>query len=79
MVDSRISEIISRISSDPSLEFPILCTKVIYSGVHTGDSLKNEGVLQLNDEIVRLRKVKGVGGEDQAHLNDFLSKLEELV
>lgn len=76
---SRIHEIVERISSNPSVEFPILCTKVIYSGVHSGDHLNVEEVLQLDGEINRLRKVESVTGEERAHFDDFLTKLEELV
>ena len=74
-----IRELVQRVSRDPSLEYPVLWSKVIYDGSHSGDFLKTEEVVQLKNELDRLRRVRDISRQDEAELNSFLSTLEELI
>lgn len=75
----RIRELVERVAEEPLLEYPILWSKVIYNGLHSGDFLRIEEVSHLDNELNRLRKVESISGDDQILFNDFLSKLEDLV
>jgi hypothetical protein len=76
---SRISDSIAEMSKDPSVEYRVLWSKVVYSAVHSGDYLKVEEVAELKNEVIRLKNVKQVIEEDQSYLSSFLSKLENLI
>src|SRR5260370_42643772 len=41
----------SELSADPEREYPIIWTKVIYSGTHCGDWLDHEQVVALEAEV----------------------------
>ena len=74
-----IRELVQRVSKDPSLEYPVLWSKVIYNGSHSGDFLKPEQVVQLKNELDHFRGVGAISNQDKAELNSFLSPLEELI
>lgn len=74
-----IREFLQESSSQPAEQFPVLWSKVIYSGSHTGDFLNNDDVLRLGDEVDRLSKVHGPFDAAPVFLESFLCKLRELV
>jgi len=71
----QIRQELQQLSKD--LEYPVLMSKVIYNGSHSGDFLAGEEVVRLRDEIANFRNVEAVA--QTAEWNSFLSKLEELV
>ena len=73
-----IRDKLEQLSQNPSTEYPILTSRVVYSGSHSGDFLAGEEVVRLRDEVARLRKVVK-DSADAIQWNDFLSKLEDLV
>jgi hypothetical protein len=74
----EIRQKLKQLSENPSTEYPILTSKVVYSGSHSGDFLAGEEVVRLKDEVARLRKMVEASA-DASQWNDFLLKLEDLV
>ena len=68
---------LEQVSENYRSEYPILTTKVIYNGSHSGDFLVGEEVVRLRDEIARLRKVETAVGDSPR--DDLFSKLEDLI
>jgi hypothetical protein len=66
-------------SNDPAREYPVLWSKVIHSGSHSGDFVKSDDVLQLQDEVDRLSRTRELRGTHGYPLAEFLSKLRELI
>ncbi len=58
---------------DPGAEFPVLWKQVVYSGVHSGDSLAMKDVQRLAAELKRRPK------SDDKVTERFFAKLDELV
>lgn len=73
-----IRDLISQLSSDPAQEYPVLWSKVIYDGSHSGDFLTSGAVQQLSDEVDRLKRIED-HQVDTIALIELLRKLEELV
>ena len=73
-----IRALLKRHSSDPAREYPVLWSKVIYDGSHSGDFLTTDSVQQLSDEVDRLLRIENHHA-DTAPLEELLSKLEDLV
>lgn len=69
------------LSSEPGREYPVVWSRVIYSGTHCGDRLNREQVEVLESEVQRLRsRITGTGSDaDRARLEYFLTQLEELI
>lgn len=74
----EIRQYLEQLTEGRSIEYPILASKVIYNGSHSGDFLAVDEVLRLGDEIVLLRKIEKPSA-DATQWDDFLSKLEDLV
>jgi hypothetical protein len=73
----EIRQKLEKLSENSLVEYPVLASKVIYNGSHTGDYLGGDEVIRLRDEIARLRKVEA--GMEGDPWDDLLSKLEDLV
>lgn len=73
-----IRDLISHLSSDPAQEYPVLWSKVIYDGSHSGDFVPSNAVPQLSDEVDRLKRIEK-HQVDKTALLELLRKLEELV
>jgi len=58
---------------DPPAEFPVLWKQVVYSGVHSGDSLSVEEVRRLAEELNRRPT------SDDKVTERFFARLEDLV
>jgi hypothetical protein len=74
----EIRQKLEQLSENPSIEYPVLMSRIIYDGSHSGDSLGGEEIVHLRDEIARLRRIDNTG-PDGTQWNDFLSKLEDLI
>lgn len=66
-------------SSDPARDYPVLWSKVIYDGSHSGDFLPSDAVEQLSEEIDRLNNMEHLPSLDITPLVELLRKLEDLV
>jgi hypothetical protein len=77
----HLRRIVSQLLSDPEHQHLVIWKRVIHNGVHSGDWLDSEQVVALRCEIQRLRSCDPapLGVEEAAHLNRFLSQMEELV
>ncbi len=73
-----IRALIKETSSDPAREYPILWSKVIYDGSHSGNFLTNDAVRQLSDEVDRLGRMKNLPIKDSP-LVEFMHKLDDLI
>lgn len=71
-----IRALLQRYSSDPAREYPVVWSKVIHDGAHSGDFLMSDAVQQLGDEVDRLGRLENV---KSTPLVELLSKLEDLV
>ena len=60
-------------------KFPIMLTKVVYSGTHCGDFLSVQEVEALQSEVSHLSQVHGDNEEDECFLRDFQEQIHELV
>jgi hypothetical protein len=74
-----IRALMKQYSSDPAREYPVLWSKVIYDGSHSGDFLTSDDVVRLQDEVNLLSRTQGLPTRDTPPLAEFLSKLRELV
>jgi hypothetical protein len=74
-----VRALVKQYSSDPAREYPVLWSKVIYNGSHSGDFLAGNAVLQLSDEVDRLSRMENPSTTDTTLLVEFLCKLEALV
>lgn len=72
-----IRELLKQYSSDPAGEYPVLWSRVLYDGSHSGDFLTSDAVQQLSDEVDRLGKLKNDG--INTPFVELLRKLEDLV
>ena len=59
--------------------FPILLTKVLYNGVHSGDFLSSAEVGFLSIEVDRLKEVHAVEDSDEPFVRHFELQMRELV
>lgn len=66
-------------ASDQRGRYPVLLSKVLYSGSHSGDFLTIEEVVRLRDELDHLRKTLDEQSDNRATLREFLSRMDELV
>lgn len=66
-------------SNDPAREYPMLWSKVIYDGSHTGDLLTGNVVRQLSEEVSRLSRINNLSSVDNTLLTELLHKLEDLI
>lgn len=69
----EIRKLLSDQVRDPGSEFPVLWKQVVYSGVHSGDSLAVKEVQRLAGELKRRPK------SDDKVIERFFAKLDELV
>ena len=74
----EIRQRLEQFCKNPSIEYPMVTSKVIYSGSHSGDFLGTEEVVQLKDEIARLRDIEDISS-DGTQWASFLAKLEDLI
>jgi hypothetical protein len=74
-----IRALLQQYSSDPEREYPVLWSKVIYDGSHSGDYLTSDAVRQMSDEIVRLSSMEHLPTLDITPLVELLRKLDDLV
>lgn len=74
-----IRAFINQHSSDPAREYPVLWSRVIYNGSHSGDFLTSDAVLELRDEVYRLSRTENLPNTDITLWAEFLGKLEDLV
>lgn len=58
---------------------PVIVTKVIYSGVHSGDLLSLEDVERLGGEVELLARVQDTNRRNEQFLRRFEGQLRELV
>ncbi|MCA1600078.1 MAG: hypothetical protein LC776_00050 [Acidobacteria bacterium] len=72
-----IRELLELNSSDPAHDYPVLWSKVIYDGSHSGDFLPNDTVQQLSAEVDRLNVENH--HDDATPLEELLRKLQDLV
>ena len=70
--------LLSQHSKDPAREYPVLWSKVIYDGSHSGDFLTSDAVQLLTDEVDHLKRIEN-HRVDTTALIELLRKLEELV
>lgn len=73
-----IRAILKQYSINPARDFPVLWSKVIYDGSHSGDFLTSDTVQKLSDEIDRFDSMKH-SSSDLAPLKELLHKLHELA
>jgi hypothetical protein len=73
-----IRALLKQYSTDPAVEYPVLWSKVIYDGSHSGDFLTSDTVQQLSDEVDRLTRMENHHA-DTGPLMELLRKLGELV
>jgi hypothetical protein len=59
--------------------FPILLEKVVYNGIHGGDWLAFEEVLQLEREVLQLDTFVVDDSTEQHWIDEFRDKLVELI
>jgi hypothetical protein len=59
--------------------FPILCSRVIYSGTHAGDYLQVELIPDLQQELELLREFQCSSREADQYMKDFREKMFELA
>lgn len=73
--------VVKQLSSEPEEEYPILWSKVIYSGTHAGDFLLPAQALTLGAELERLRLQPLPHAKEDyvAYWLQFLTMLEDLV
>jgi len=57
---------------------PLLVTKILYNGTHSGDMIHGSDFSQLKKEIQVVRKNLGVGAA-APEIDQFLSDLEDLI
>jgi hypothetical protein len=74
-----IRAFLQQYSSDPAREYPVLWSKVIYDGSHTGDFLTIDAVRELSDEMDRLSSMEHLTTSDTSPLVELLRKLNDLV
>ena len=60
-------------------QFPLLLSKVLYSGTHCGDFLRVAQVKQLRPEIERLNSVSSGDAKMNSYLKDFANQMAELA
>jgi hypothetical protein len=60
-------------------KFPILLSKVVYSGTHAGDFLPNDKVVGLEMELRVLGKALPISGDVKEYIKFFRSQMSELV
>jgi len=72
---NRIRKIVEQEARDPKVEFPILWSRVLYSGVHSGDAIAVGDVGTLQSELRRLSLSSG----HEEFVGEFFARLEELV
>jgi hypothetical protein len=53
-----VRHIIVQIVKDPAVAFPVLWSKVVYSGIHCGDYLSMDDVTKLGAEVNEFRKLE---------------------
>src|SRR5947208_1538866 len=58
---------------------PVIVKKIIYNGIHAGDSLSPEAVEQLVTEIETLAEIHDTDRKDEQFLRHFEQQLRELV
>ena len=74
-----IRTLLKQYSSDPAAEYPVLWSKVIYDGSHSGDFLASDSVQHLSNEVARLSSRGRLPTSDTTPLAELLRKLEDLV
>ena len=76
-----IRSIIQQITLKPENDFPILWTRVIYSGMHAGDSLTPEEAVQLGVELQLIESAnsKAYVTEQEIYWERFIGMMKELV
>ena len=72
----QIRDQIEKLSKNTKTPYRILTSKVIYNGLHSGDFLSPNEVVQLRDELDSLRKVDSL---KDPQFNEFLRKLQDLI
>ena len=68
----------SELSRQPD-DFPIILSKVVYSGTHCGDHLDRKTVNAMRPELERLSRFNAAKPEDQQWIDHFLKVMRELV
>ena len=70
-----------QLANEPGTIFPLLWTRVIYSGIHAGDFLTPQEAVQLGDELVQLKAhdLRQLTPEDQEFVESFMAAMNELV
>ena len=58
--------------------FPILLTKVVYNGIHAGDSLDRATVTNMQPELDRLANFRCADSKNQSFVDGFLVQMREL-
>lgn len=56
---------------------PLICSRILYSGSHSGDTIEIQEIDQLREEIKVIKCRRDV--RHSAELEEFLGKLEELA
>jgi hypothetical protein len=59
--------------------FPILVTKVVYSGSHAGDFLRVEEIPALQRELEFLREFRCTNGKSDRFMSEFREQMSELA
>jgi hypothetical protein len=73
-----VSQLWDELAYEPS-KFPILLTKVLYSGTHCGDSLEKADIIRLKAELKRLSKFRCADSEIQEYMPTFQNQMSSLV
>ncbi len=70
-----------QIAKEPGAAFPLLWTRVVYSGIHAGDFLTPQETRELGDELIQLKAhdLRQLTLEDRCFAENFLAALTELV
>lgn len=77
--DTTVVSMLHQELSSQSDDFPIILSKVVYSGLHSGDFLTAAQVFDLQTEISRLRVFRCSNSESQRAMDRFCSQMDELA
>ena len=76
-----VCDALRRTTKNPAHKYPVLWSKVVYSGTHTGDFLNVRDVSKLKAEVGQLHATnfKEQGVEESKAIVGFLSALQKLI
>jgi hypothetical protein len=75
---ARVGFLRSTLSENPK-EYPLLLARVVYNGIHSGDTLSSADVESLRPELERLREVHGKDAVEEEMIREFELQMQELT